>query len=258
MNYHRANLPEDADPKAGSVIPAPQAVPAARDPYNSAVGSYYGPGYPPGYGPAPGSDFQIDLLQYLHVLIKRRWLILSIVGAALVIAILYTLMQTPLYTSTVRLQIDRTVAKVVEAGSVAPSETDADDAEFMKTQYVLLEGRTMAERVASALKLGGDQDFFRPRGFAIVPFVKSLFGLSSGPAVQASASDKANRERAAAGIVLGNRTVSPVTGSRLVDISYSDPEPSRAQKVAAAYADAFVASNLDKRFQANSYAKTFL
>ena len=50
----------------------------------------------------------------------------------------------------------------------------------------------------------------------------------------------------------------PVPGSRLVDISYSDPNPSRAQRIATAYANAFIASNLDKRFEANAYAKTFL
>ena len=58
--------------------------------------------------------------------------------------------------------------------------------------------------------------------------------------------------------MLGNRAVVPVSGSRLVDITYSDPDPARAQKIAAAFADAYVASNLDKRFQANAYAKTFL
>ena len=40
--------------------------------------------------------------------------------------------------------------------------------------------------------------------------------------------------------------------------SYSDPSPQRAQRIANAYADAFLASNLDKRFQANASAKTFL
>ena len=40
--------------------------------------------------------------------------------------------------------------------------------------------------------------------------------------------------------------------------SYSDPVPARAQRIANAYADAFVASNQDKRFQANASAKTFL
>ncbi len=50
----------------------------------------------------------------------------------------------------------------------------------------------------------------------------------------------------------------PVPGSRLVDVTYSDPAPARAQRIANAYADAFIASNIDKRFEANSYAKTFL
>ena len=44
----------------------------------------------------------------------------------------------------------------------------------------------------------------------------------------------------------------------MVDITYTDPVPARAQRIATAYADAVIAANLDKRFQANAYAKTFL
>lgn len=248
MNYHRANVPEDSDAKPGSVVPAGQHVPVARDPYSSAVGPYGGPAV------GAGSDFQIDLIEYLRILIKRRWLIVSMLGAALVIASLITLMKTPLYTSTVRLQIDRQVAKIVEGGNITPVENQYND--FMTTQDELLEGRTMAERVASTLKLGGDPDFFRARDFSIVGFLMGLFGSHSASPTQAG--DRAVLEHAAAAIVLGNRTVTPVNGSALVDVSYSDPDPARAQRVAAAYADAFIASNLDKRFEANSYAKTFL
>src|SRR5580704_8172499 len=250
MNYHRANSAEEGDANARSVIPAVQSAPAARNPYSSAVGAYMGP------ATDSSPDFQINLLDYLHILVKRRWLILSVVAASLVLTILITLMQTPLYTSTIRLQIDRQVAKIVEGGNITPIE--GPDLEFMKTQYELLEGRTMAERVASALKLGDDADFFKTRGFSLVGSLKRLLGFRSAPAVQTGVSNRANLERAAAGVVLANRAVTPVLGSRLVDISYSDPEPSRAQKVAVAYADAFIASNLDKRFQANAYAKTFL
>jgi succinoglycan biosynthesis transport protein ExoP len=250
MNYHRANSAEEGDANARSVIPAVQSAPVARDPYGSSVGAYM--------GPATDStpDFQINLLDYLQILVKRRWLILSVIAASLVLTVLITLMQTPLYTSTIRLQIDRQVAKIVEGGNITPIE--GPDLEFMKTQYELLEGRTMAQRVASALKLGDDADFFKTRGFSLVGSLKRLLGSRSAPPVQTGASNRANLERAAAGIVLANRAVTPVLGSRLVDISYSDPEPSRAQKVAVAYADAFIASNLDKRFQANAYAKTFL
>ena len=58
--------------------------------------------------------------------------------------------------------------------------------------------------------------------------------------------------------MVDNRTIKPVPGSRLVDLTYTDPDPGRAQKIAGAYAQAFIASTLDKRFEANSYAKAFL
>jgi len=64
------------------------------------------------------------------------------------IGVLVTLMTTPLYTATVRLRFDRNVAKVVAGGNVTPLE--GTDFEFMKTQYELLMGRTIGERVVSA------------------------------------------------------------------------------------------------------------
>jgi polysaccharide biosynthesis transport protein len=252
MNYHRANLPDDAEPKA--VVATAQTVPLARDPYNSAAGSYYGPAYGQ-YAETP-SSFQLNLLEYLRIVVKHRWLILSIVAAALVFGAVRTLMQTPLYTSTVRLQIDpmTLTAKVTEAGGTAPIEDP--DSNFMSTQFELLLGRTMAERVASTLKLGEDPTFFQPREFSILGFIKGLFRSAPPPSNQGS--KKTNNEAAAAGVVLGNRAIKPVRGARLVDIFYSDPDPSRAQRIAQGFADVFVASNIDKRFEANSYSKVFL
>ena len=248
MNNHRINPPDDSE---GSLVPAAQAVPATREPYSSAVGRY---GYGYGYGAEASPTFQIDLREYLRILVKHRWMILSIVAAALVLGAVITLMKTPLYTSTVRLQIDRNAAKIVQGGDVTPEATDQD--EFMGTQYELLKGRAMADRVASALNLGEDSTFFRPRQFSIIGFVEGLFGSAPAPADQRG--DRADRENAAANVILANRGVRQIVNSRLVDIGYSDPDPSRAQKIANAYADAFIASNLDKRFEANSYAKTFL
>ena len=244
MNYNRINPSDESDAKRGSVVPVAQAVPVARDPYASAIGAY---------GVETPSDFKLDLFGYVHLLVKHRWVIVSIVVAAVALGAVMTLMQTPLYTSTVRLQIDRNAAQIVKAGDITAER--ADDDEFLGTQYELLRGRAMAERVASALKLGDDTTFF-PREFSIVGFVEDL--LRSAPAPADQHSNRADNGRAAGEIVLANRLVRPVVRSRLVDISYSDPVPERAQRIAAAYGDAFIASNLDKRFEANSYAKVFL
>ncbi|MFX8035940.1 hypothetical protein ABTK80_20000, partial [Acinetobacter baumannii] len=92
--------------------------------------------------------------------------------AAVAIGVTNTLMITPLYTATVRLQIDRNAVKIIEAGSTTPAE--AGDADFLRTQYELLQSRAMAERVAAALRLADDAEFFRPRQFSPVDYIRSL------------------------------------------------------------------------------------
>ena len=196
------------------------------------------------------TGFVAKLLEFWWILKRRKWVILSVLLAFLAIGALLTLMTTPLYTATVRLQIDRNVAKVVEGGNVTPLE--GSDFEFIKTQYELLMGRTIGERVVSALKLGNDPDFIKARGFSLRGAIRESFASSDGGEAGIS------RENAATSIVMDNRTVRPVAGSRLVDISYSDPDPARAQRIVTGLADAFINSNLDKRLQANSYAKVFL
>ena len=169
---------------------------------------------------------------------KRKWLIVSIAAAILAIGAVRTLMKVPLYTATVRLQIDRNVAKIVNTEGVLPVENG--DYDFMRTQYELLKSRNMAERVVSSLTLGDDPDLLKPRELSLLGLVTGLFSpLPDRPVLDGSAASAA-----AVGVVMGNLTVQPVMGSRLVDVSYSDTSPERAQRIANAYADAFMAANL--------------
>ncbi len=108
----------------------------------------------------------------------------------------------------------------------------------------------MAERVVSALRIHEATDFFKPVDV-------SALGLLTGSRKSHEPSSSELQDRAA-GIIMSNVSISPVAQSRLVDLTYLDPNPVRARQVANAYAEAYVASTLDKRFQANSYAKTFL
>lgn len=230
----------------GSLVKAAAAAPAVRPP------GYYGVGYPGQAEYEAGGGTSIDLLQYWRVLIKHRMMIGSIIAAALVLGTLRFLLLTPMYSSTIRLQIDRTTSKIVERGSLAQNEGGADN-EFLKTQYELLQTRSMAERVASNLKLGDDPDFLGQAQSSIYSRAVALArGLSNSPP------PKKVSEARAIELVLLNRTVRPVPGSRLVDVTFADPKPDRAKRVAAAFGEAFISSSLDKRFEANAYAKTFL
>jgi polysaccharide biosynthesis transport protein len=215
-----------------------------QDPYGP-------PGYPSTGIETPGYSYLEILLEIWRIVYKRKWLIIGIAATIFAVGAVRTLMQTPLYTATVRLQIDRSIAKIVQTEGVTPVE---DSNDFMRTQYELLQSRNLAERVVSALALGDDPDLLKPRELSPLDLVMGLFSSSqSSPALDGSAASAA-----AVGVVRGNVGVQPVLGSRLVDVSYSDPSPARAQRVANGYADAFMSANLDKRFQANDSAKTFL
>ena len=131
--------------RCGSSSRLPERVPATFDPYGP-LGGYRG-------GAADEPElFGLKLLDYWRILNKRKWLILGITAAFVALSAVRTLMQTPLYTATVRLQIDAMSRRLSKSGNVSAREPE--DSEFMRTQYQILQSRTMAERVASALKLG--------------------------------------------------------------------------------------------------------
>src|SRR4029079_14770638 len=138
--------PNEGGKRAGQLITAPQTTPAIRDPYGPLGG--YGLGVD-----TPQDQLIPKLLEYWRILNKHKWLILCVTLAFGALTTVRTLMQTPLYSATVRLQIDRNVAQVVQGGNIDPTENDYYADDFMQTQYELLQGRTMAERVASSLTL---------------------------------------------------------------------------------------------------------
>lgn len=135
------------DPRStpGRLVPAARSYPALREPNPQVSG---------GYSAGAVASFAPTLREYWRILNKHKWVVLSVVAAVVALGIVSTLMMTPLYVASVRLQIDRNAAKIVEGGNITPIE--GYDFEFMRTQYELMQSRTLAERVASALKLGDE------------------------------------------------------------------------------------------------------
>jgi capsular exopolysaccharide synthesis family protein len=205
-------------------------------------------GSPPSGG--EGSDLSATFRQLLHIGLKRKWLILSIALAFTILGSVRSLMKTPLYMATVRIQIDRTTAKIVESTTQTQSTEEDPSNDFMRTQYELLKSRAISERVVSSLGLAEDAGLFKPRTSSLLSVIT---GSGHNETLPLSA-----RQEGAVDIVQGNIAVLPVSGSRLIDLSYTDISPDRAQRIANGYADAYIAANLDKRFVANSYAKSFL
>ena len=94
--------------------------------------------------------------EYLGILLNRKGLILSVTAACLVIGGFRTLTTTPEFTSTLRLQIDRNVARIIDNSATAAAEDH--DSDFMRTNYEVLQSRAVAERAVSELNLGADAE----------------------------------------------------------------------------------------------------
>jgi capsular exopolysaccharide synthesis family protein len=207
---------------------------------------------------APSGD-EINLLDYWNVLLKRRWTVLGLALLVLFASFVSTLLTTPIFRSAATIQIDRETLNVVNVEGVTPQGA-SNDWEFYETQYQLLRSRSLAERVASQLRLGSNpavraQD--QPSPWSAL--LDSLFGGQKKPApAKVAANAKVEDDRAYAGVISGGLSIEPVRDSRLVNVVFESPDPQFAARAANAVAEAFISSNLERRFDASSYAKGYL
>lgn len=215
-------------------------------------------GYPmfPGTAPATESDEDvIDLRAYWGILVRRRWTIFTVAGIAVVAALLATFLATPLYRSGVLLQIEQESGKVVNYESVTP-ENIGDSKDFYQTQYELLQSRTLARRVIDQLGLRSSPTFAPNSDSSYVR--DSLATLKSFVFGNAASDVDHEDEEDFETLFLDNLVVTPVKNSRLVRVEFDSPNPKEAAAVANAVAENYVNTTLERRYEASSYAKTFL
>ena len=227
-----------------------------------------GPAYPAGsQADYPADEEIIDLREYWRLLMRRRATILLVMSVAVVLALIATFNATPIYRSTVLLQIDRTANKVVEYGNVTPEDRSwFGDQEFYSTQYELLQSRTLARRVIDQVGLSAHEDTSDEPSFAsqakeaVKGLIRTFVGAKEDTAEQdPGAVDPEIAERMAEeALFLSSLSVEPVRDSRLVRVSFDSASPQEAAAVANAIASNYISMNLERRYDASSYAKQFL
>ena len=199
------------------------------------------------------SSDEIDLRAIWALVLRRKWTVIVFFLIIVVTAIVASMMMTPMYRSTVVLQIDRQEAKVVDYQDVNPTESPAEGKEFYSTQYELLKSRTMAEKIINQLNLASDITFSPKPSQS---FLSSIF--SSKPSNEnVDLSYEAKLDSLIDKFIAGLK-VEPVKNSRLVKVSFESSSPILAEKVANAIASTYINVNLERRMDATSYAKTFL
>ncbi|UHQ18457.1 polysaccharide biosynthesis tyrosine autokinase [Lysobacter sp. KIS68-7] len=190
----------------------------------------------------------INLLEYWQVLRDRRWIVLGVTAAITLLALAVTLLMTPIYRAASTLQIERDTMKIMDVEGLTPAESPMDR-DFYQTQYELLHSRSLARRVVQDLHLEKAPLFAK----TLASVDAELEGKQATPAVLRDA-----RERALVEETLDDVTIEPIRNSRLVRVNFDSADPVLSAKIANAWSDAFIASNLERKFDASSYARKYL
>jgi uncharacterized protein involved in exopolysaccharide biosynthesis len=194
-----------------------------------------------GDGPERGAA----LKRFVHLAVRWRWVLIGCLAAGAVAGVVATLLMTRQYASTVRLQISRETAQVVNVGSVS-RDVSVGDQEFYQTQYGLLRAQALAERVARDIGVVDDPAFFR------------MFDKQDDFARNPGPGGRARRNEVAARALLDHVEVAPVHGSSLVDIQAQTPSAALSQSIARTWGQDFISANLERRQAPSLYARQFL
>lgn len=186
--------------------------------------------------------------ELLGVLRKNWWLILLLFTAGAAAAGFYSAGQPKIYLATTSILIDpsppkplgQSVQNVVEVGA----GIYANNREYYKTQYDILKSRSLALKTVRHLSLHRDRAFIYNR-------------RSEAELTEEQTRSEPNEERARSALQR-RLIVNPVRNSRLVELSFEDADPKRAERILRAVVDIYITDNVDGVLASTNVAAEWL
>lgn len=212
---------------------------------------------------------QIDLRDYLRVIQKRKWTIITFFAIIVITVTIHAFTATPIYEATTRLIIDKENPNVVSIQEVMA--IDASGTDYYQTQYKIIESRTVAREAIKRLHLEGSEEFFpKPKdGFisslkrsaqeAITFWKDSIASLlRTGDIATSKILEGYEQESSLVSDFIDRLKVSPIRNSRLVDVNFQAKDSVLATKIVNTLADAYIDQNLEIKLRAAQDAVRWL
>ena len=190
---------------------------------------------------------ELPFRDYVRIIYRRRWMILSIVAVGLAIAVVINWTTTPVYQAQATLQFDIDMNILGVDRPLLPLDQRDWMREFFPTQIGILQSRDVAQRAFEDLKLsapGKSDDSEVPVGAArTTNLLPSRSAQRAVPSVQD---------------IMAGRSAALVKDSRLVTVGFSATDPQVAAQIANALARAYVKQNAEFRLRASGDASDWL
>lgn len=221
------------------------------------------------YGPAASEPSQIR--DYLFVVLKRKWLILSLCLVVTSLVAIQMFRQPSIYEAMTTIRIEPRKQSVLQTKDFTLNAQP--DQNFWGTQIKLLESPSLARQVALSLDLQHNPNFFggQAQGGIFAALKRMVSGDAKRPtgplpAVAPSGltvvgqeqmrDDPLTPEELAAlepyeDAIIAGESIDGIVGTNLFRIKYRHTDPEMAQKIANTIAEVFRSNNIE-RTTANS------
>ena len=203
-------------------------------------------------------DSFIDLDRLFASVLRRATTIGLATALFVMLGVAYLVFTTPVYTSMTQILLDENLARYAEEELASPQSKQQADTQI-SSAVEILKSNKLALRVVDEAGLADNDTILNPPKSLIATAKSWLRGTISlfADAVSDEAVLEGKRQKAAAMLQQGI-AVERVGRSAVVALSYRSPDPQLAAKVADAYADAYLADQLNANFDAAESASVWL
>jgi capsular exopolysaccharide synthesis family protein len=183
------------------------------------------------------------LYDYLLILRKHQWLILSFMLAVVTIVAIATFRMQPVYVATARVEIDRENANILPFPGTDSYDYMMDLENYIETQSKILTSETLALQTIRNNALTARPEFASP----------------NGPSEAVASGNLANQKRPPElAEFLGSLSVRRVPNSRLMDVSFESTDPQLAARIVNAHIASYIEQNFRSKYEATTQASTWL
>jgi succinoglycan biosynthesis transport protein ExoP len=188
------------------------------------------------------SPHEPHLYDYLLILRKHQWLILSFLLTVVTIVSIATFRMQPVYVATARIEIDRESTNFLPFQGQDSYDYFVDLDNYIETQSKILASESLALQTIRSSGLAGNPQFG-----------------SSTPSDAVATGSLANQKRPPElGAFLASLSVKRVPNSRLLDVSFESTDPQLAARVVNAHIENFIQLNFRSKYEATKRASTWL
>lgn len=181
------------------------------------------------------------LYDYLLILRKHQWLILSFMLAVVSITAIGTFRMQPVYIATSRIEIDRETSNILPFQNTDDYTMDLEN--YIETQSKILTSETLALQTVRSGILSNQADFASDPTASDAFATGSLANMKPPPEL---------------GAFLASLSVKRVPNSRLMDVSFESTSPLQAAQIVNAHIKNFIEQNFQSRYEATTRASTWL